>query len=220
MDITIPCGGNPAKKRSLAVLENELLSKVLFSGLLDSIDVITICNVSKRIKLVSRKSLRRLDLHQMNLSDVDIPILVENYPSLQQLDLAWCNKLTSTGLCSLAPSQPAMGRLSQLQDISFHGIERVDDAAVEQLSQWLSELRTIDLTKTRVTDRGCYSLCKFKKLGCCKLVLCKDITDEGVKILSGIQSLRELTLGCCWYCRDTHFQLFKLTQSLSTQENH
>ena len=81
-------------------------------------------------------------------------------------------------------------KLNSLKGIELHGFG-VNDRLVDYLTE-LSNLESIDLVHTYVTDSGIQRLSNLRKLRRLRLCLNYDITDRGIRYLGRLTNLEEL----------------------------
>jgi internalin A len=163
----------------------------------------------------SLKTLESLDLSFSNVSDDALPVF-KNLKSLKSLELAYTSVTgkaieqlsTMPGLLSLRLEAcdvqdahlTALARMPKLAQL-YLGRTRVTDAGLPAIGK-LSELVLLDLTDCKITDAGLLSLGRLKHIR--NLWLSKTIrhgeddrsalTDESIRYLSTLKTLRELRI--------------------------
>ncbi|CAI8044229.1 Dynein regulatory complex subunit 6 [Geodia barretti] len=110
------------------------------------------------------------------VSDLGVRHIAESSfgPTLRELNLTNCQKLSDISLLRLTPACPALSHLS----LAY--CHHVSDTGVELLSQ-LPLLYSLDLSGCSLTDQGVASLHGNRKLRHLGLAELPEITDDGVK---------------------------------------
>ncbi|XP_067268071.1 F-box/LRR-repeat protein 2 isoform X2 [Chanodichthys erythropterus] len=121
---------------------------------------------------------------------------------LENLNLSWCDQITSDGIEAL--SRGCIG----LRALFLRGCTQLDDTALKHLQKHCPELMTINMQScTQITDDGFVSLCR----GCHKLQMvcvsgCSNITDASLTALGlNCQWLKILEAARCSHVTDAGF---------------
>jgi len=136
-------------------------------------------------------SLKKLDLSFCNQITDSSLIALATLPALQFLNLNWCYGVTDSGL-------GALGQCKSLEFLSLWSCEQVTDLGVEALAG-LPNLQALDLPEfAAITNRGLSALSsEATSLESLRLDHLKEISDEGILLLSRLERLRSLTVQSC-----------------------
>jgi hypothetical protein len=120
------------------------------------------------------------------LGDAEI-IAVASLPSLRELDLAGCDKVTD---CSVAE----LCRAISLEKLDLSFCNQITDSSLVALAK-LPALRVLNLNWCySVTDFGLTALGRCSSLELVSLWGCDDVTDAGIEALAGLPNLKVLEL--------------------------
>lgn len=165
---------------------------------LEELDLCGCRGVTKKglAQLTSVPLLQSLHLYQCGIADADLALL-RQFPRLRKLSLGGPD-LTDAGMQHLE-------ELTNLHSLNLGWYERLGDKGLKCLEP-LKDLEELDLSQTRVTDRGLAGLRGMTKLKKLSLLTNKKIVGWGFAYLvgigptgeplpgTGLQDLRELQL--------------------------
>ena len=183
-DVSALKGNSLGDSEVIAITSFGFLKELDLSGC----EGITDRSVSELIRLTS---LEKLDLSFCNqITDSSIKALA-SLPVLGSLNLNWCYSVTDLGLGSLAECK-------SLESVSLWGCERITDVGVEALAS-LPKLKILELPEfARITDQTLLVLsAKARSLERLRLDHLEEISNKGLVHLSGLRSLRNLTILSC-----------------------
>lgn len=134
------------------------------------------------LSLLEMQNLVALDLIDVGVTNAGVEILSQ-ISSLKKLSLDWNSDITPMSFKYLS-------KLRNLESLSLKDI--ASGGGLNQLSQ-LTQLSTLQLSLTDITDKDLKALSKFPRLKSLDLSRTK-ITDDGLAHLLSLKELEELTL--------------------------
>ncbi|CAO3615427.1 unnamed protein product [Cunninghamella blakesleeana] len=163
-------------------------------------------------------SLRILDVSLTSITDKDLIRLIGNFGLLKELKLSSCNAITIKGLAQFIGCISSFksgggpwleyielpnreheinGLMARLKDVPLRSLDltgfvNLDDEGVEYISK-ISKLKSLNLSRTKVTDEG---LSLLKNLSYLEELYLDNtiITDQGLLHLTGLRNLSTLSL--------------------------
>ncbi|KAJ3695542.1 hypothetical protein LUZ60_000919 [Juncus effusus] len=189
------CDFRPERGSSLILESCGSLEKVCldkFTGLYDS-DIISLSNKSRSLKSIS------LEQSWVSaLTDASLKALGSNCPFLENVELdfvgftSWSPSLiTIEGILALINGCPI--RVLVLKYARF-----LNDSAMETLSLAYPCLETLEIERPHiVTDLGIGFVVNFPRLVNLKITWCCSITNDGLKLLIGSETLHHLMIKNC-----------------------
>jgi Leucine Rich repeat len=137
--------------------------------------------------------LRSLSLQETKVSAGDLAHLLD-MPALEKLDLSYCMGVGDRELALLAGLKLKSLGISPTKRHDIRSPREITDAGLVHLANM--PLEELDLSMLRITDEALARLAHFP-LKALDLGDCKNITDRGLRHLSGISTLRDLSLMNC-----------------------
>lgn len=131
-----------------------------------------------------------------NSNTVTDDLLEQILPSLgnlETLNLAWCPKITSNGLFSIARNCP------KLQNIDLTSCQNINDEGLIAISHTCKDLRRVFISQTHISNATLYALSLHaKRLRTVHLNGCRFVSENGVMdLVRNAKYLRKLeVLGC------------------------
>jgi len=136
-------------------------------------------------KLAKMPALRNLDLSSCEAIRKGLGHLGAS-KTLETLKVTYCKDLDASSFDGLAAS-------TTLRQANFTGIKSIDDTAVGHLAA-IPSIRELNFVNCSVTDDGIRALVAHGQISSLKLGCPPNITAAGIEALSGLASLRVLTL--------------------------
>jgi Leucine-rich repeat (LRR) protein len=133
-------------------------------------------------RLASCRNLKILSVREANIGDAGC-ITIGRMTNLESLDLLGSSKITNAGIKSLVS-------LKKLRELGLTFIPISDDA-IDAIAG-MTELRTLHLGETQVTDVGFKKLATLIRLE--ELTPSPGVTDQGLSILGNFPQLKSLGL--------------------------
>eukprot|EP00898_Chlorokybus_atmophyticus_P005214 jgi/Chlat1/5694/Chrsp38S05521 len=135
-------------------------------------------------------NLRELGLSRTSITDATCTLLASRLShSLRRLTLAGCS-ITDAGMCMVA-------KCMRLKTLSVEWCSGVGDAGFEEVAKGCTNLRSLHLGYTHVTDGGLLAATggrRLQQLQHLSLDSCGAVTDKGLAALRLLPSLQELDL--------------------------
>ena len=152
------------------------------------------------------KNLKKFVLKRSRYATGTCLELLAEAPLLESLELRDCNEITrlhelsrirrlkhltlvADDVLSLTP----LRECRNLESVKLGNNSSIDDSSMKVLGQ-VRTLKSIDLSKTAVTDEGLAELAKLPNLEELKLEDCENITGEGFEEFASPHGLKELNL--------------------------
>ncbi|RHN50349.1 putative leucine-rich repeat domain, L domain-containing protein [Medicago truncatula] len=138
--------------------------------------------------------------HNSWLSDESIISFASIFPSLQHLELRWCDRI-SEGICQV------LRRCCNIRHLNLTGCSRVKLLGINFA---VPQLEVLNLSDTKVDDETLYVISKNCS-GLLKLLLrdCYNVTEKGAKhVIENCTQLREIYLRVCFHLTDKTRELF------------
>jgi hypothetical protein len=142
----------------------------------------------------SMTSLRRIHITGACLvSDVGICWIIRHSPSLEDVDISYCNSITDQALIAFGTNSKS------LRALNIAGLGHITDIGITALAEGCRALKKLNLTAcNKVTNLGLQSLSHLIKLESLNLSCCDLISDEGIlSFSSSLHSLKSLDLSNC-----------------------
>jgi Leucine-rich repeat (LRR) protein len=110
-----------------------------------------------------------------------------------------------------------LGELTKLQKLDIAGCRNVTDVGFRELSA-LTDLRELNLSRTKITDEGVKHVCMLKQLRTLRLSD-TGVTDAGLKKLAELKQLQTLDLSYSgWYREITDVGLAHIAGAIQLKQ--
>ncbi|KAK4407735.1 F-box/LRR-repeat protein 3 [Sesamum angolense] len=123
----------------------------------------------------------------MWITDVGIGAIANGCPSLERINMAYCDKITDSSLTSLA-------KCLQLKALEIRGCPSVSSVGLSAIAMGCKHLTILDIKKCDINDAGLIHLAHYSQyLKQINISYC-PVTDDGLLALASINCLRNLTI--------------------------
>lgn len=172
-------------------LHDDALGKCMFSGFLDSTEIIRLSEISTFFRQLASQHVTRLDFSRcQELQVEDVTSMVQRFPNLKDLNFDYCQQFGGNHLLALLPLAPTLERLS-LRGCNIddsHCCSFLDMMALQ--NNGYTRLQMLDLSavdregRQRIGDRTMKRIAiRCREMKCLRVGWCKNITDSGLAAL-------------------------------------